>query len=140
MRRPSPFSASTRAEMTFFFAQSTTPGSENVVLSMILHGPHHAATTSSMTGLFSAFARRRTSANGLPSMNGTCGPAGVEDFFASEEGEERAPGAPAFAGAGGCLEGEEGGVWARAAGEATRETMAAAMSSRSRKGLFLSST
>src|ERR1019366_8983306 len=70
MRRPSPFSASIRAGMTAFFAHSTTAWSENVVLSMTLHGPHQEATTSSMTGLPSAFARLRTSAKGLPSMNG----------------------------------------------------------------------
>src|SRR5512140_2834164 len=124
MRRPSPFSASTRAGMTVFFAQATTVGSENVVLSMILHGPHHEATTSSMTGLFSALARRSTSAKGLPSTNGTWGPAGPEGFLASEE---RAPGAPAFAGAGGCLEGEEGWASARAACEAASATATVTM-------------
>ena len=61
--------------MTDFFDQATTLASENVVLSMILHGPHQEATTSSMTGLPSAFARFRTSANGLPSTNGTWTPA-----------------------------------------------------------------
>src|ERR1039457_3192683 len=91
MRRPSPFSASIRAGMTAFFAHSTTAWSENVVLSMTLHGPHQEATTSSMTGLPSAFARLRTSAKGLPSMNGMWTAAG---------------------GAGGCLEGAEG--WASA--------------------------
>src|SRR6202795_3640509 len=97
--------------MTVLFDQSTTAGSENVVLSMILHGPHHAATTSSMTGLASAFARLRTSAKGLPSMNGMWTAAGApttagaEGFLAGER-------APAFAGAGGCLEREEG--WASA--------------------------
>src|SRR5664279_181073 len=126
MRRPSPFSASTRAEMTFFFAQSTTPGSENVVLSITLHGPHHEATTSSMTAFFSVFARRSTSAKGLPSMNGTCGPEGAG-----------APGAPAFAGAGGCLEGEEGDACAWATCAAANETAATAMRLWNRKGSFL---
>src|ERR1019366_10438111 len=95
MRRPSPFSASIRAGMTAFFAHSTTAWSENVVLSKTLHGPHQEATTSSMTGLPSAFARLRTSAKGLPSMNGM--------WTAAGDG-----GAPACAGAGGCLEGEGG--------------------------------
>src|SRR5271169_1237353 len=117
MRSPSPFSASTRAGMTVLLAHSTTVGSENVVLSMILHGPHHAATTSSMTGLPSAFARIRTSAKGLPSRNGTW----------------TAAGAPAFAGAGGCLEGEEDWASVRAAGGATSATATAAMKFRNRK-------
>src|SRR5450759_4218165 len=111
MRRPSPFSASTLAGMTVFCDHSTTARSENVVLSMTLHGPHQEATTSSMTGLPSAFARLKTSAKGLPSMNGMWtaagapATAGAGGFFAGER-------APAFAGAGGCLEGEEG--WASA--------------------------
>src|SRR5450759_1919004 len=96
MRRPSPLSASTRAGMTVFFAQSTKPGSENVVLSMILHGPHHDATTSSMTGLFSALARLRISAKGLPSTNGMW-TAGGEEGRASARAACEATSAPATA-------------------------------------------
>src|ERR1035441_5282131 len=73
--------------MTVLFAHSTTAASENVVLSMILHSPHHAATTSSMTALPSAFARLRTSAKGLPSMNGMWTAAGAGGASAQAAGE-----------------------------------------------------
>src|ERR1035441_3179325 len=101
--------------MTVLFAHSTTAASENVVLSMILHGPHHAATTSSMTALPSAFARLRTSAKGLPSMNGMW----------------------TAAGAGGCGEGDEGWASVRAAGEAMSAAATAATRAGNLKGFSL---